>query len=348
MHKRFWNGSSECPFGNHPKSKIQNLTFGIVIVAVMVLALFQSAHAQPSSKLRRIGYLSVRSNPSEREAAFKHGLGELGWVEGENITIEYRWAKGKPELLPQLAAELVGLKVDVIVAAATAAVHAAKNTTSTIPIVMSPAADPVASKLVASLDRPGGNLTGLSLMGPELAGKRLELLREVLPRLGQVGFLAPGTDPTAALFVKEAQAAAQKLGLELHPFVIGGPEEIDGSVSKIKKQRLGALIVHAIFTSFPDQNRRIIELAARDRVPTISDLRDFPEAGGLMSYGPKILALYQRAGYFVDKILKGAKPTELPVEQPRFFETVMNLKTAKQIGVTIAPEILARADKVIK
>ena len=341
--------SSSEPSGNAQGKlgpTIRNLKFSVLLGALL-FAFCQSASAQ-SNKLRRIGYLSVRSNPSEREAAFKQGLGDLGWVEGENITIEYRWGKEKSELLPQLAAELVRLKVEVIVAAATVAVQAAKNATTTIPIVMSPAADPVASKLIASLDRPGGNITGLSLMGPELAGKRLELLHEILPRLSLVGFLAPGTDPTAGLFVKEAQAAAQKLGLNLRAFVVGGPGEIDGVFSKLKTQRFGALVVHPIFASFPDQHRRIIELAARDRVPTISDLPDFPEAGGLLSYGPKILALYHRAGYFVDKILKGAKPTELPVEQPRFFETVINLKTAKQIGVAIAPEILARADRVIK
>ena len=339
MNRKFWSLMSA--------ARSQNRKLGILI-GVSLLALSLPAHAQQSSKLRRIGYLSVRSAPSEREAALIQGLRDLGWSDGENIMIEYRWAKGKPELLPQLAAELVRLKVDLIVAAATAAVQAAKNATTTIPVVMSPAADPVGSKFIAGLDRPGGNLTGMSLMGPELAGKRLELLREVLPRLTHVGFLALAGDPATNLFVKEAEDAAQKLGLELQPLLVNGLGEIDGAFSKTKKQRLGALVVHGIFVSFPDQHRRIIELATRNRLPTISDQTEFSDAGGLMSYGPKIEALYYRAAYFVDKILKGSKPNELPVEQPRIFETAINLKTAKQIGVTIVPEILARADKVIR
>jgi putative ABC transport system substrate-binding protein len=320
----------------------------VVLLGALLFAFCQSAHAQASSKLRRIGYLSVRSNPSEREAAFKQGLGELGWVEGENITIEYRWGREKPESLPQLAAELVRLKVDVILAAATVAVQAAKNATTTIPIVMSAAADPVGTKFIGSLARPGGNVTGLSLMAPELAGKRLELLRDILPKLNRVGFLAYSADPATALFIKEAQDVAHKLGLELQPFVVQSFSEIDDAFSKMKKQRMGALVVQPILVAIADQNRRIVDLTISNRLPAISDLRDFADAGGLMSYGPKIEALYYRAGYFVDKILKGTKPAELPVEQPRIFETAINLKTAKQIGVTISPEILARADKVIK
>lgn len=329
-------------------SHCRDLKFSVALAVVAVLGSFHLARAQPAKKIPKIGYLSIRSAPAEREEAFKQGLRELGWVDGENVIIEYRWAKEKPEILPDLAGDLVRLKVDIIVAVATGAVQAAKKATSTIPIVMSPAADPVASKLVASLDRPGGNITGLSLMGPELAGKRLELLREVVPRLSQVAFLVPGGDPAAGLFIKEAQEAAQKLGLELQSFAVSNLGEIDGFFSTIRKTRAGALVVHPLFVSFPDQNRRIVELAVRHRLPTISDFTDFAEAGGLLSYGANIFALYYRAGYFVDKILKGAKPAALPVEQPRFFETVINLKTAKQIGLTISPQILARADKVIK
>jgi putative ABC transport system substrate-binding protein len=330
------------------RRSIENLKFSVALAAVAVLVSSSVAQAQPGKKVPKIGYLSVRSAPSEREEAFKQGLRELGWVDGENISIEYRWAKEKPELLPELAADLVRLKVNLIVAPFTAAVEAAKKATSTIPIVMSPAADPVASKLIASLDRPGGNITGLSLMGPELAGKRLELLREVVPRLSHVAFLARGADPAAGLFIKEAEEVAQKLGLELQSFAASSVGEIDSFFAAIKKQRVGALVVHPLFVSFPDQNRRIVELAVRHRLPSISDLTDFAEAGGLLSYGANIFALYHRAGYFVDKILKGAKPATLPVEQPRVFETAINLKTAKQIGLTISPQILARADKVIK
>src|SRR5439155_19239290 len=192
------------------------------------------------------------------------------------------------------------------------------------------------------------NITGLSLMAPELAGKRLELLREVLPKLSRVAFLAYSADPATNLFVKEAQDVAQKMKLELQPFVIKNFGEMGDTFSKMKSQRMGALVVTPILVAIADQNRRIVVLALRDRLPAIADLRDFTEAGGLMSYGPKIEALYYRAGYFVDKILKGAKPAELPVEQPRIFETAINLKTAKQIGVTISPEILSRADKVIR
>jgi putative tryptophan/tyrosine transport system substrate-binding protein len=334
---------------NNLKSKIQNLkSAGIVAIGVAFAMHGAVAHAQQPKKSARIGYLSMRSAPSEREEAFKQGLRELGWVEGQNVAIEYRWAKGKSELLPELVAELVRLKVDVIVVSATVAVQAAKNATTTIPIVMSAAADPVGSKLISSLAQPGGNLTGLSLMAPELAGKRLELLHEVLPKLNRVGFLAYSADPATNLFVKEAQEVGQKMKLEVQSFVIQSSGDLDDAFVKMKKQRVGALVVAPILVTITDQNRRIVELSIRNRLPAIADLRDFADAGGLMSYGPKIEALYYRAGYFVDKILKGAKPAELPVEQPRIFETAINLKTAKQIGVTIAPEILARADKVIR
>ena len=338
--------SKTCP---EPCRRIQNPKLVGFFAIVVTFALCGAvAEAQQPKKLARIGYLSMRSGPSEREEAFKQGLGEFGLVDGENVQIEYRWAKAKTESLPQLAAELVRLKVDVIVVAATVAVQAVKNATTTIPIVMSAVADPVGSKLIASLAQPGGNLTGLSLMAPELAGKRLELLREVLPKLNRVAFLAYSADPATGLFVKEAQDVAQKMGLELQPFIVRSFGEFDDAFAKMKSQRVGALVVTPILVAITDQNRRIADLAIHNRLPAIADLRDFTDAGGLMSYGPKIEALYYRAGYFVDKILKGSKPAELPVEQPRIFETAINLKTAKQIGVTISPEILSRADKVIK
>jgi putative tryptophan/tyrosine transport system substrate-binding protein len=331
------------------KSKIQNLKWvGCLAIVVMLAGWVRIAEAQQPKKLPRIGYLSMRSGPAEREAAFTKGLRELGWIDGQNLVIEYRWAKGKSELLPELATELARLKVEVIVAAASVAVQAAKNATTTIPIVMSPAGDPVGSRFIADLAQPGGNLTGLSFMGPELAGKRLELLREVLPKLARVAFLGYKSDPATDLFIKEAQDAARKLKLQLQPFIVANADEFDETFSTMKKQGAGALVVQPILVTIVDQNRRIVELAIRNRLPAISDLKDFADAGGLMSYGPNVLALYQRAAYFVDKILKGSKPAELPVEQPRIFETAINLKTAKQIGVTISPEILSRADKVIK
>jgi ABC-type uncharacterized transport system substrate-binding protein len=338
--------SKTCP---ERSRRIQNLKFTlVVVVAAIVLASFHPVQAQTPNKIARIGYLSPRVGPGEREAAFLQGLRELGFSEGENIQIEYRWAKGKSELLPEMAAELVRQKVDIILAAATVSVQAAKNATTTIPIVMSAAADPVGTKIVGSLAQPGGNITGLSLMAPELAGKRLELLREVLPKLTRVGFLAYSADPATGLFVKEAQSVAPKMKLELQPFVVQNFVEFDDVFAKMKKERIGALIITPILVAIADQNRRLADLAIRDRLPAVADFADFPDAGGLMSYGPKIEALYYRAAYFVDKILKGAKPSDLPVEQPRIFETVINLKTAKQIGVTISPEILARADKVIR
>ena len=338
--------SKTCP---KPCRRIQNPKLVGVFAIVVTFALCGAvAEAQQPMKLARIGYLSMRSAPSEREEAFKQGLGEFGLVDGENVQIEYRWAKGKTESLSQLAAELVRLKIDVIMIPATMAIKAVKKATATIPIVMAAAADPVGSKIIASLDRPGGNITGLSLMAPELAGKRLELLREVLPKLSRVAFLAYSADPATGLFVKEAQDVAQKLRLEVQPFIVRSFGEFDDAFAKMKSQRMGALVVMSILVVIADQNRRIVDLALRDRLPAIADLRDFTEAGGLMSYGPKIEALYYRAAYYVDKILKGAKPAELPVEQPRIFETAINLKTAKQIGVTISPEILSRADKVIK
>ena len=282
----------------------------------IALALFVAlpVEAQQSKKVPRIGYLTVLAGPSDRDAAFRQGLKDLGYVEGKNIIIEYRYANGTGRLA-EMAAELVRLNLDAFVAETTPAVQAIKNATATAPIIMAAAADPVGSGLVASLAHPGGNITGLSLILPELAGKRLELLREVLPRVNRVAFLAHGGNPAHKLFVKEAQDAAAGFGMRIQPLVIGGPEEFEGAFSAMTKERAGALVVQPFFVIVPEQRRRIVDLATKNRLATVSDFIEFADAGGLMSYGPNALDPIQRAATYVDKILKGAKPADLPVEQ---------------------------------
>jgi putative ABC transport system substrate-binding protein len=320
---------------------------GLALCSLLLAPGFPT-EAQQREKVPRIGYLSLAAKPSVRDETFMQALRDLGWIDGQNLTIEYRWAAGKVDSLPALAEELVGLKVNLIVALATPAVQAAKNATKTIPIVMTGVADAVASGFVASLARPGGNITGSTNILPELAGKRLELLRELLPKLSRVAFLAYGPDPAHRLFVKDAQDAAQSFRITFQPLVLAGVEEIEGAFPAMIKERAGALIVQTLFSSVLGQGPRIAELAAKNRIPTISDGFQFAEAGGLTFYGPNPLASYPRAATYVDKILKGAKPADLPVQQPTKFELIINLKTAKRIGLTIPPNVLARADKVIK
>jgi putative ABC transport system substrate-binding protein len=316
----------------------------IIAFALGTLATPLAAGAQ-AGKLPRIGYLTTRPEAMQSYVeAFRQGLRELGYVEGQNIAIEYRSAEIKLDRLPDLAAELVRLKVDIIVAAATPAILAAKNATSTIPIVMAPAADPVGTGLITSLARPGGNITGVSVMMPELAGKRLQLLREVLPRVTRVAFLAL-RDSSGRRLVEETQVAGQTLGARIQPVIVGGAEELDGAFAAILKERAGALIVQPALVSW--YARRIVDFAARHRMPTISDIRELPDAGGLMSYGPNVRESNRRAATYVDKILKGAKPGDLAIEQPTKFEFVVNLKTAKALGLTIPPSLLLQADRVI-
>lgn len=319
-----------------------------VLFAATVVLWTQHVDAQQSGKIPRIGYLSLSAKLSVRDEAFVQGLRELGYIDGQTIAIDYRWAANKIETLPALADELVGMKVDIIAATATPAVSAAKKATKTIPIVMVTTADAVGSGFVASLAQPGGNITGNTNILPELAGKRLELLREVLPKLSRIAFLAYGPDPAHRQFVKEAQEAAQSYKIGFKPLVLKGVEEIDNAFSTMKKDGVGAVIVQTLFPAVLGQGPRIAELAVKNRLPTISDGFQFAEAGGLMFYGPDPLAFFRRAATFVDKILKGRKPAELPVEQPTKFDFVVNLKTAKQIGVTIPPDVLARASKIIK
>jgi putative ABC transport system substrate-binding protein len=270
----------------------------------------------------------------------------LGYVEGQSITIEYRYAEDRLDRLPNLAAELVHSKVDVIVAVSTPAIEAVKQATNTTPIIMAGVSDPVGTGFVASLARPGGNITGFSLQSLELSGKRLELLKETIPKVSRIAFLVHRQDPGHRLFVKEAQDAGQSLGIQIRPLAVAGFEEIKGTFPAMVRERMGGLVVQPIFVA--THRLRIADLAARNRLPTISDPIEFVDRGGLMSYGPSRSAMWQRTATYVDKILKGTKPADLPVEQPTKFEFIVNLKTAKQITLTIPPNVLARADKVIR
>ena len=310
-----------------------------------------AAEAQQAAKIARIGYLArnLAASPHLHEA-FRQGLRDLGYVEGRNVVIEYRDAEGKLERLPALAAELVALKVDVIVAASTLAALAAKQATRTLPIVFAAAADPVASGLVTSLARPGGNVTGLSNLAPELVGKRLELLKQAVPGVSRVAVLwQPGAlgERTEKDMLKGAEVAARALGVRLQFVEARGPADFDRAFSDMTRARAGALTVlpSAMFFS---ERRRLVDLAAKNRLPAVYPWREFVDAGGLMSYGPNLADLFRRAATYVDKILKGAKPGDLPVEQPTKFELVINLKTAKALGLTIPPSVLARADQVIE
>jgi ABC-type uncharacterized transport system substrate-binding protein len=319
--------------------------FGLALSA-MLLALSYSASAQQPKKVSRIGYQSAGSS-GEREEAFRQGLRELSYVEGQNIVIERRFAQGKPDQVPRNAAELVRLKVDVIVTGGSTDTHAAKGATSTIPIVMTNDSDPVGTGIVASLARPGGNITGLATLSAELNGKRLELLKETLPRLSHVVALrGPGPEQSAAI-LKETEAAARSLGLKLQFQDVKESEDLNRAFEVITKARTGALIVTGGPFGRANQ-KRIVEFAAKSRLPAIYYRRESVEDGGLMSYDANRNDLARRAAVFVDKILKGAKPADLPVEQPTKFQLVINLKAAKEIGLTIPPNVLARADKVIK
>jgi ABC-type uncharacterized transport system substrate-binding protein len=320
-----------------------------IVVSFLATLLFVSLHfveAQQPKKVPRIGLLVPSSSDSPRRDAFLQGLRDLGYVEGKNIAIEYRYTEGELDRLPDLAAELVRLNVDVIVTAAISSVRAAKKATATIPIVFASVGDAVDSGLVSSLARPGGNATGLTFLAPELDGKRLELLKEAFPKVTRVAFLwrvpAARGDP-----LREAEAVAKTLGLRLQSVGVRGPDDFESAFKAAKSGGAEALIV----ISNPLSNTyraRIVDLAAKNRLPAIYPSTDFVENGGLMSYAPDFLYNWRRAAIYVDKILKGAKPADLPVEQPKKFEFVINLKAAKQIGLTIPPNVLARADKVIK
>ncbi len=319
------------------------------LLATVLPITVPSAHAQQPTKIPRIGFL-ITSSPSAivpRMDAFRQGLRELGYVEGKNIVIERRHAEGKFDQLPALAAELVGLKVDVIVTSGPTATRPAKNATSTIPIVMTFDDDPVGSGFVASLARPGGNITGLSTLSPEISGKQLELLKEIVPKLGRVAVIGTSSRQGTEQTLKEMEPAAGAFGVKLQYLDVQNPKDIESVFRAASQGRVDAVLVvqSPVFNS---QRAQIAELAVKSRLPAAYPRGEFVEAGGLMSYGVSQTDLDKRAAGYVDKILKGAKPAELPVEQPTKFELVINLKAAKQIGLTIPPNVLARADRVIR
>jgi putative ABC transport system substrate-binding protein len=313
------------------------------------LLLTTSSVESQQTKVRRIGFLGATysSTNSARIEAFRQGLRDLGYVEGKNIGIEYRWAEGKSERLPDLAADLVRLKVDIIVTAGPAATRPAKEATSTIPIVMSFDNDPVGSGFVASLARPGGNITGLSAVFPELSGKRLELLKEVVPMLSRMAVLGTSTNSGNAQALKEIELAAGAFKVQLQTLDVLHPKDIEPAFRTAAKGRADAMLVLSSAIIF-SKRTQIAGLAVKNRLPVNFPQNEYVEDGGLMSYAPNYADLFRRAATYVDKILKGAKPSELPVEQPTKFEFIINLKAAKQIGLTIPPNVLARADRVIR
>jgi putative tryptophan/tyrosine transport system substrate-binding protein len=328
---------------------MRNPKFRVFLCAMLIacLGVGESAEAQQPRKVPRLGVLAPgsRSAFSIRTEAFREGLRELGYVEDQNIVVEYRYAEGKTDRFPELIAELIRRNVEVIVTASVAPVIAAKRASNTIPIVFAATNDPVASGLVASLARPGGNVTGLTNLSPDLDGKRLELLKETFPSVGRVAYLWNPDAPTSGL--PGMQATSPRLGVQLQPVDARSANDFDGAFEAALKERAQALITLPS-PLFITHQKRIVEFARKSRLPAMYPFSDFVDSGGLMSYAPSLLENWRRVAIYVDKILKGAKPADLPVEQPTKFELVINLKTAKQIGLTIPPNILARADKVIR
>jgi putative ABC transport system substrate-binding protein len=320
-----------------------------IALCAVLFALSFPTHAQQPTKIPRIGLLltGTPSSSSYSLEAFRNGLRDLGYVQGKNILIEYRYAEGKPDRLPSVAAELVRLKVDVIVTTGTPPSQAAKTATTTIPIVMALVSDPVGAGLVASLARPGGNLTGLSSVSQDLSGKRLELLKEAIPKVSRVGVLYDPNDPAKVAEFKEIEVVARPLGVHLQSLEVRSLDELESAFKAATRRKASALLVLPT-TILGTRTKQIAELATKNRLPTMFATSQYMDAGGLMSYGPDYADLWRRAATYVDKILKGAKPADLPVEQPKKFEFIINLKTAKQIGLTIPPNVLARADKVIR
>ena len=319
------------------------------LLVLLALLTPRAAEAQQAGKVYRIGFLgnSTAALEGTLVGQFREGLRDLGYIEGRNILIEYRWADGKYERFPALIAELAALKVDVIVTAGTPAAVAVKKTTPSIPLVMAAVGDPIGVGLVASLARPGGNVTGLSAIAPELEGKRLELLREVVPKLSHIAVLWNPDNPFQAGSLKETKTAAQMLGIKVQLLGVRFSEELPAAFAAILKERPGALLVLAD-RIFLHNRARIVGFEVSHRLPGVYAYRELVEAGGLMSFGPSYAGMHRRAAYYVDKILKGAQPSDLPVEQPTKFDFVINLKTAKALGLTIPPSLLLRADQVIE
>jgi ABC-type uncharacterized transport system substrate-binding protein len=310
-----------------------------------LLAAPLAASGQPRAKMPHVGVLVAGSAPHPFTEAFRSGMRELGYVEGRNIAIEWRYANALFSRAVELATELVRLPVDVIAAHHTPAVNASMNVTSSIPIVMSPAGAPLQAGLIKSLARPGGNVTGLSSMEAELGSKRLELLRSVIPGLARIAVLGAKSDPFTRPYVQDFQSAATLTGLQLQPVLVDGPHEFDGAFAEINASGRRAVAIQPLFQP---HTGKIVELGAKHRLAIMSSYRDTTQAGGLISYSADHAAYFQRAAIFVDKILKGDKPADLPVEQPTKFELVINLKTAKALGLTIPPSVQARADGVIQ
>jgi putative ABC transport system substrate-binding protein len=317
-------------------------------MGAVLLAAPLAAQAQPAGKVSRIGFLFYGApGPSPELEAFRQGLRDLGYIEGQNISLEYRFANGRVGRLPELAAELVRLDLDVVVTPGTPASLAAKKATSTIPIVFAGVADAVGTGLVASLARPGGNVTGLTSISAALGGKRLELLKVVAPKASRVAVLYNPADPSNVLVLKELQESSRALGLTLHPLAVRGPGEFEGAFAAMTREHAQALFVAAgVLTT--EHRKPLVGLAAKSRIPAMWGERQFVEAGGLMSYAVNFYDEIRRAATYVNKILKGTKPADLPVEQPTTFELVINLKTAKALGLTIPPSLLGRADEVIQ
>ena len=326
-------------------------TIGLIVTLTLALALFLApldVETQPPARVPRIGVLlTLFALTEDAPQAFRQGLRALGYIEGQNLAIEWRSAAGQYDQLPTLAAELVRLGVDIIVADVTRATQAARQATATTPIVMMVVADPVGSGLVTSLAHPGGNITGLSILLPDISAKRLQLLTEVVPTVARVAVLWNPDTPYHQTLLQEIEAAAQALRLHLLPITVRGPGEFEGAFAAMARAQVGALFV-ADDPMFLTARAQLLELAAKSRLPTMFAHRDFVPAGGLMSYGPSLADMCRRAATYVDKILKGRKPADLPVEQPIKFEFVLNLKTAQTLGLTLPPSILFQADEVIK
>jgi putative ABC transport system substrate-binding protein len=303
-----------------------------------------AAAAQPAAKVHRIGLLRVGPPPPSFIEPFRQGLSQLGYVEGQNIVIEYGLGRSA-EQLPEIAADLLRRKVDVLVASGTPSVLPARNATRTTPVVFVAGIDPIAIGLVASLARPGGNVTGLTALNADLTGKRFELLKEILPMLSRVAFLSRPANPGHAQYVREAEHAARALGIRLQVLPVRGPNEFEEAFSGVAGVGAIVQVDDAVFTS---HRAALVELAARHRLPAVYGTKEFVELGGFVALGPAYSGLYRRAATYVDKILKGAKPADLPVEQPTKFELVINLKTAKTLGLDVPPALLARADEVIE
>jgi putative ABC transport system substrate-binding protein len=329
---------------------VRKISFVVLSAALLLLSV--PAWAQQAAKVFRIGFVAGVSPPPAEPSrsnmeALRHGLREYGYVEGQNLIIESRWANGKLDRLPELAAELIGLQVEVIVTGGTPAVIAAKQTTSTIPIVAASADNLVEAGVVASLARPGGNVTGSTRVDADFSAKRLELLRETFPKLSRLAVLSHGALGGDQEELEETQAAAASSGVQIESFQVQDPNRFITVYTEMKKKRADALIIFtSSFTSF--HRRTLLELATENRLPTMCAQAAWIEAGCFMSYGPNLTEFYRHAAYFVDRILKGAKPADLPVERPRKYELIINLNTAKQLGLTIPPNVLARADKIIR